>query len=131
MPPGGETAPASRAFPREHRLLHRSEFDAVFSEGRKIVRPSIVVYVRPRGEGDPPLASRLGVVASRRVGKAHVRNRRRRQVRELFRTHPEALTSPVDVVVILRQGKDTVKFEDLKVEYLAALRRLLPQGPSS
>jgi len=60
-----------------------------------------VVVVHPQ-PAEAELGTRLGVVASKRVGNAVARNRGKRLVREWFRrceTLPEA-----DVVVILRSG---------------------------
>lgn len=133
MAPAGPT-PADERFTRAHRLLKKSEFDAVFSGGRKFVRPLIVVYALPRPDGCGE--SRLGLVSSRRVGKATVRNRRRRQIRELFRRHRQMLKNPIDLVVVFRQTTRPVKFEDLSAGFVEVLQKLasasvkLPGGPS-
>jgi len=48
--------------------------------------------------------SRLGVTASRRVGKAVHRNHIKRRIREWFRQHRDELPVGRDIVVIARQG---------------------------
>ena len=47
---------------------------------------------------------RLGVVASKRVGKAHERNRAKRKLREVFRLNRHRLTTQMDVVLIARRS---------------------------
>ncbi len=113
---------SAKTFLRKDRLLIKSEFDAVFAGGRKVVRPSVVVFALTRGESAD--RSRIGLVTSRRVGKATVRNRRRRQVRELFRLNRGLLTQPMDLVVVFRQRLEVVKFSDLQRDLLGAFEKL-------
>lgn len=52
---------------------------------------------------------RLGVITSRKLGGAVVRNRARRLIREVYRVHQHELRSGLDMVVIARAsivGKD-------------------------
>jgi ribonuclease P protein component len=72
-------------------------------------------------ECSSPVA-RLGVSATRKFGPAVVRNRAKRRARELFRHHKPM--PGVDLVIIPRRGFDTVAFQDLVADFLAALRRL-------
>jgi ribonuclease P protein component len=49
-------------------------------------------------------AARLGVVASRKVGGAVIRNRAKRLLREAFRANKAAFPAGIDVVVIVHAG---------------------------
>jgi ribonuclease P protein component len=75
---------------------------------------------------------RLGVVASRRIGGAVIRNRAKRRVRELFR---QRLDTPVDnarcldLVVIARSELTAAPFAAVRAEFANALSRL--RGPRS
>lgn len=115
---------------RQRRLTRKSEFDAVFREGRKVVRPSIVVYVRRRPPGDGAEAeSRLGLAVSRQVGKAVVRNRVKRRLREIFRHARPAFPVVMDVVVVARPTAAQAPFAQLQGEFARAVEKaLVPRG---
>jgi ribonuclease P protein component len=65
--------------------------------------------------------SRLGITVSRRVGKAAVRNRVRRRIREALRARHANIASGHDVVVVARPASATASWADL----CAAVDRLL------
>ena len=65
---------------------------------------------------------RLGIIASRRVGNAVVRNRAKRRVRELFRHHPAP--AGFDIVVVPRRSLVGASFASLEAEYVATVGRL-------
>ena len=75
---------------------------------------------------------RLGIIASRRLGGAVVRNRAKRRLREIFRRqHPDMPTSgnehPLDLVVIPKRELVSAPFPALSADFQAAVRRLRPR----
>lgn len=79
----------------------------------------------PAGEGTPPLR-RMGVIASRKVGNAVVRNRAKRVCRELFRLHQDQLPAHCDVLMIVRQRFSKYDFATLQRRFLEACRNCPP-----
>jgi ribonuclease P protein component len=75
--------------------------------------------------------ARIGIITSRRVGGAVVRNRVRRRIRELVRHSLAEMASGAWVVVIAKSAAATAVFEDLRGEWLLLARRLsiLPPLP--
>ena len=74
------------------------------------------------------LRSRLGITATKKFGPAVARNRIKRVVREIFRTHRAVTDSPVDIVVNVKVGAREMSFDRLEadlVSRLAELRRRL------
>jgi ribonuclease P protein component len=77
------------------------------------------VVVRVRANGLP--VSRFGFAVSKRVGKAVVRNRLRRRLREIVR---QTATAPgYDVVVVARQAAATADYAALREGLVQVLRR--------
>lgn len=97
MPP---EEPTRHTFPKTARLLRSGEFDSVFACRLSAGDGRLVVYARPNDLGRP----RLGLVVSRKVGKAVRRNRWKRVLREAFRLAQHEL--PAMDYVCLPRGRD-------------------------
>jgi ribonuclease P protein component len=80
----------------EQYLTKRAQFGLVYDEGRSWVSSAIVMKALPNGLG----LSRCGFTVSRRVGKAVVRNRVKRLLREILRQN--RLQPGWDIIFIAR-----------------------------
>lgn len=103
-------------------MLAKKQYDQVFQGGRRIGRPSLLVFILPQAEIPAP-GSRLGLAVSRKVGKAVVRNRVKRRLREAFRLHCHELTTAVDVVVVARPEAAKATYAELESELLRAFQK--------
>jgi ribonuclease P protein component len=106
--------------PRSNRLLKRREFDQVFKLGSKQVGRHFVCYTVRREEP----GNKLGMVVSRKVGKAVTRNRVKRYIRECFRLHQGRFEMAVELVVVARA--EAAKLDSAACE--RSLRQLLERG---
>ncbi len=107
-------------FPRARRLRTRTEFQQIYHQGR-LYRDEYfrVFYLRK----DFSEAGRLGLSVSKKLGKAHERNRVRRILREVFRLHPEL---GVGLDLIVQPKSEAVKLENaqLRERFLRVLQAL-------
>lgn len=113
----------SQSFSRQVRLRKRAEFLAVQENGRRLSGRHMTMLVLTNALG----VDRLGVVASRKLGGAVVRNRAKRRVREMFRLgQPSRDLTPrtLDIVVIPKRELAATPFETLQHEFDAALSKL-------
>ena len=76
-------------FQRVHRLTQGSDFERAYRLGKLFQNEHFRIYVLVQEEGSPP---RLGLSVTKRLGKANVRNRLKRWIREWFRTHKGELS---------------------------------------
>ena len=110
--------PGLYRFPKRERLTRRAEYLRMYREGDKEVGRAFVCYVaRREGQG-----RKLGCVVSRKVGGAVVRNRVKRYIREVYRTHRPHLMDDVHVVLVARNAAARMDFYQCE----EAIRRLLP-----
>ena len=72
---------AGESFPRRERLRHRRDFQRCYARGMRRHGALLILFVHPNGQSGP----RFGITASRKVGKAVVRNRVKRRLREIYR----------------------------------------------
>jgi ribonuclease P protein component len=109
---------SSQSFPKTLRLLRRPEFRRVYEEGRRgNARVCTIFY---RSNGLP--RTRVGITTPKALGKAVVRNRIRRRLREVFRLNQAAIAPGWDIVFNPRPAVAEIPFPDLVREIL----RLLP-----
>lgn len=66
---------------------------------------------------------RLGLVTSRRVGGAVMRNRLRRRLREIVRRHQHDLRDGVWLVIVTRPAAARATSAELEAEWLKLARR--------
>ena len=79
----------------------------------------LVLYARKnRTEGN-----RVGITVSKKLGKAHVRNRTRRRLREIYRLHEEQFQPGWDIVVVARSKAVDADFQRLTRSYLALAKK--------
>lgn len=115
----------SSRFPPAARLASHVEFQAVQRRGRRVAARYVTLIGRPNDRE----CDRLGIVASRKVGGAVVRNRAKRRLREIFRhEQPDRAARsgrrPFDVVVIVRRELADAPFAAVSADVQGALRKL-------
>ncbi|MEC7273921.1 MAG: ribonuclease P protein component [Verrucomicrobiota bacterium] len=103
--------------PVSSRLRRPYNFQDIRREGQLIDCGPFIVQCRISAHSGP---SRLGLVTSRRVGKAVKRNYGRRIFRELFRKYSFNLPLGSDLVIVLRSSFDRYKYADLELRLLRA-----------
>lgn len=106
-------------FRKAERLRKRPEFLATQRKGQRRSSPHFIVYARPNGRD----WSRLGVTASRKVGKANVRNWWKRRTREVFRRNKSEIPVGYDFVVIIKASGDKDDYQVLRRELVRLFRR--------
>ena len=62
--------------------------------------------------------NRVGITVSKKLGKAHIRNRVRRRFREVYRLNEEAFLPGWDIVIVARSRAIDADFAKLTAAYL-------------
>jgi ribonuclease P protein component len=107
-------------FPKTRRLTRPAEFEKVKKDGRAERGRLLVLSVLSVSELD---RFRAGLITSRAVGRAVVRNRVRRRLREIIRRHQRDLINGVWIVTIARASAARASYEQLEAEWLRLAKR--------
>ena len=67
--------------------------------------------------------NRVGITVGKKLGKAHIRNRARRRIREVYRLHEDRFQPGWEIVVVARSRVVDAPFDKLVRSYLSLAKR--------
>jgi len=116
----------------ERRLRRRADFVRVQNTGQRAstahfvllvaaqplaVQPTAQRGVAAQGPETSVSCARFGVVVTRKIGNAVMRNRIKRVCRECFRMWPDLVPDGIDLVVIARAGAHELGLAQVRSEW--------------
>jgi ribonuclease P protein component len=112
---------AGEGFPRDDRLRKRREFEECYASGVRVSGRFLQLFVNWK---DAQGSARLGISIPRRAGKAVIRNRLRRRIREIFRRNRALLgAAGMDLVIQCRPQAASASFPQLLADYSDSVAR--------
>lgn len=108
----------SFTFPKDRRLTQASHFQYVYASKKRFENHLVRIYVAPCRDG----IGKWGFITSKKLGKAVVRNRCRRQLKEIFRQHQHDIHSEFDMVIVAKAGLLNFTFQDIDASLFLMLR---------
>jgi ribonuclease P protein component len=113
----------SESLPKQKRLAKRREFLRVYETGRKLFSRYCVLFFAV----NDLRYSRVGVTATKKLGKANIRNRLKRWTREVYRRQREPLgldQNALDLVVNIKPIAAEASFRDFSSDLQRALQKV-------
>ena len=95
-------------------------FRRLYGRGKSAVNPCLALYCRRNNLG----YSRLGLTVVVKLGKAVVRNRTRRRIREAYRLHESQFLPGYDLVVVARVKAGHSRYREIERSLLSLADRL-------
>jgi len=106
------------------RLCRRADYLRCYRTGRGRHGSLAILYFIPNELGHP----RIGITASRKVGKAVARHRLKRRIKETYRRWNDRAKLPaLDLVVHLKPEASAADFRTFRGEVLRLLSGVLPK----
>lgn len=107
--------------PKNNRLLKKEDFQKTWKSGQSFYTKNLGFKILI----NKTLSLRLGVIVGNKISKlATVRNKIKRQIREIIRLHKEKITPGYDLVIITLPGIMEKSFHEIEKDILFALNRL-------
>lgn len=103
---------------KQYRLNNKKVFRYLYSRGKSVASRHMVLIWAP---SKYPL--RVGFVVSKKIGKAVVRNKVRRRMRESFRSVLDRVAPNANYIVLARAGIDTLTYQQLHAAMLQLLKQ--------
>jgi ribonuclease P protein component len=122
--------PRPEALPKQKRLAKRREFLRIYESGQKVFSRYSVLFF---AANDLP-HSRIGITATKKLGKANVRNRLKRWTREIYRRQREPLgldARSLDIVVNVKPNASAASFDEYSRDLGRVLERVLSEASRS
>lgn len=105
---------------KKYRIKKNDEFQKVFQNGRSTANRQFVIYVLDKPE-QPYF--RVGLSVSKKLGKAVVRNRIKRYIRQVFLETGEQIVPGKDYVIIARRPVSDMGYAEVKKSLIHVFRK--------
>ena len=112
--------PKPLKFSRAMRIKQGRDFSRIRQQGQRLITGCLIANWLILPPGSP---MKLGVVTSKKIGNAVVRNRARRLMREAFRVHQHELADPVHLVLVARASIAGKALAGVEKDFLTTLRK--------
>lgn len=101
-------------------LKKNYEFRRLYSRGKSTSTPNLVLYVRKTKRD----TNQIGITVSTKLGKAVVRNKIRRRIREIYRLNEHRMKRGLQIVIVARVRAVSSSYSQLEKDFLYACRKL-------
>jgi len=104
---------------KELRISRGKEYSGIYKVGRRIAGQYMIVFLKSNQLD----RNRFGIVTSKKIGNAVIRNRAKRQLREVIRKNLNNLPSTYDMVVVARFNIKDAVFALIEKDFLRLMRK--------
>ncbi len=105
---------------RIYRLKSPKDFRQAYQKGKSLVNPYLVLYYRKNQKS----YYRIGFSISKKVGKAVVRNRIKRRLRDICRLHEGIFPRGMDLIFVARVRIKDAKYHTMEKHLVDLVNRI-------
>ncbi|PKK95720.1 MAG: ribonuclease P protein component [Tenericutes bacterium HGW-Tenericutes-4] len=104
---------------KKNRLLKRKEFSYVFHRGKRFSTKLVVLNYTPTKLPQ----FRVGFSVSKKIGKAVIRNKVKRRMREIVRSLKNQINDQYNYVFVARAGIEVASYDEIKQSIVYCLEK--------
>ncbi len=107
------------SLPRERRLRQQSHFDQLFKTARRIEGRYFRIYLAPKKFD----LCCWGVVTSKKIGNAVIRNRVKRRFKAIIRLHQHQVSQQVDMVFVAKPQAKEATYKQFEMDIIETFKQ--------
>lgn len=104
---------------KEWRICRGKEYSGIYKTGRRFTGQYMIVFLKE----NQLTRNRFGIVTSKKIGNAVIRNRAKRQIRAVIRKNLNDLPQSYDMVVVARFSIKAKVFDLIEKDFLRVIRK--------
>ena len=101
--------------PKSLKILKKNEFKALNSSKSRLKGSYLILDYRFNESISSP---RLGITIRSTIAKAHIRNKFKRRIREIFRLNQHGFDKNLEILVISKKNSKNLKYQDIEKDFL-------------
>ena len=98
---------------KKYRIKSSKEYNSIYRNGKKVLGKYIIVYILT----NKLEYNRFGIATSKKIGKAVIRNKAKRQLRAIISNNMNKLRTSYDIVIVARYKIGSIDYELLKNDF--------------
>lgn len=101
-------------------VKENNDFSTIINKGKCVKDKNLVIYCMPNNLN----RARFGISVGTKVGKAHIRNKFKRQMRNIVDNCKLSYSNSKDYIIIVRKNCLEKTFDDLTKSYELLLKKI-------
>ena len=104
---------------KNRRINRGKEYGYLYKNGRRITGKYLIIFVKENNLEN----NRFGIVTSKKIGNAVIRNRAKRQIREVIRKNLQLIRPGSNIIIVARFNIKEVDFDLIEKDYLKIMKK--------
>ena len=101
-------------------VKENNDFSEIINKGKCVKDSNLVIYYQPNELNK----ARFGISVGTKVGKAHIRNKFKRQLRNIVDNYKFSYSNSKDYIIIVRKNCLNIEFNNIKESYDKLLNKI-------
>jgi len=109
---------------KKNIVKENRDFSRIINKGKRYYNDAYSLYYDKNNYGD----YRIGISVSKKIGNAVIRNKIKRQLRNIADKYKNIYQKDKDYIIIVRRNYINLKFSELEKKYLELINKITHKG---